>query len=244
MAAPPSQTQSGEDRLIARHFAPIARHPGALGLTDDAAVIAPPAGHELVVTTDAIVGGVHFFLRRSARRGREEGVAGQPLRSRRQRRQAARLPVDAGAAAERRRRLARRLRARARRGRQTYDCPLLGGDTVCTPGPLTISITAFGTVPDGTMVRRSGARAGDRVFVTGTIGDAALGLAAAQERGRRAAGARRCDAAPLLARYLVPRAAQCAGRCVAPPRLRRHGRVGRSRRRSRQALPRLRRRRR
>ena len=53
--------ESGEDRLIARHFKPIARHPGALGLTDDAALLTPPPGHALVVTADAIVGGVHFF---------------------------------------------------------------------------------------------------------------------------------------------------------------------------------------
>jgi thiamine-monophosphate kinase len=57
-----------------------------------------------------------------------------------------------------------------------YGCPLLGGDTDRTPGPLSVSITALGTVPQGTMVRRSGARAGDIVVVTGTIGDAALGL--------------------------------------------------------------------
>src|SRR3954471_8772677 len=53
--------ESGEDRLIARHFKPIARHPGALGLTDDAAVLVPPKDHALVVTADAVVGGVHFF---------------------------------------------------------------------------------------------------------------------------------------------------------------------------------------
>ena len=53
--------ESGEDRLIARHFKPLARHPGALGLTDDAALLTPPPGHELVLTADAIVGGVHFF---------------------------------------------------------------------------------------------------------------------------------------------------------------------------------------
>jgi thiamine-monophosphate kinase len=59
---------------------------------------------------------------------------------------------------------------------KALDCPLLGGDTVSTPGPLMVSITAFGRVPEGRMVHRSGARAGDRVMVTGTIGDAALGL--------------------------------------------------------------------
>ena len=72
----------------------------------------------------------------------------------------------------------------------TFQCPLLGGDTVSTPGPLMISITAFGRVPPGKMVRRNGAKAGDRVVVSGTIGDAALGLdilkggAAAAPRGR------------------------------------------------------------
>ena len=59
---------------------------------------------------------------------------------------------------------------------RTFDCPLLGGDTTATPGPLTLSITAFGEVEAGRMVPRTGARAGDALFVTGTIGDAALGL--------------------------------------------------------------------
>ena len=59
---------------------------------------------------------------------------------------------------------------------EAYGCPLFGGDTDRTPGPVTISIAVFGAVPHGKMVRRSGARAGDRVVVTGTIGDAALGL--------------------------------------------------------------------
>jgi thiamine-monophosphate kinase len=57
-----------------------------------------------------------------------------------------------------------------------YGCPLLGGDTVSTPGPKMISIAAFGRVPSGRMVHRSGAKPGDRIVVSGTIGDAALGL--------------------------------------------------------------------
>ena len=59
---------------------------------------------------------------------------------------------------------------------RAFACPLLGGDTVGTPGPLMISVTAFGEVETGRMVPRTGARAGDALFVTGTIGDAALGL--------------------------------------------------------------------
>ena len=65
---------------------------------------------------------------------------------------------------------------------ETYKCPLLGGDTESTPGPITIYISAFGGLPTGTMVKRSGAKVGDHVFVSGTIGDAALGVARAQWR--------------------------------------------------------------
>src|SRR5262245_32907790 len=52
---------SGEERLIERYFRPLARHPGAFGLLDDAAAVTPPAGCDLVLTVDGIVGGVHFF---------------------------------------------------------------------------------------------------------------------------------------------------------------------------------------
>jgi len=86
-----------------------------------------------------------------------------------------------------------------------YRCPLLGGDTVRTPGPVTISIAAFGTVAIGAMVRRAGARLGDHVIVTGTIGDATLGLKLRQDRG--AARRWKLDASMrkhLAARYLVP----------------------------------------
>src|SRR6478752_5186809 len=79
--APPGETMSGrddrsaEDRLIARFFEPIARHPGALGLSDDAAFVKPPPGCDLVLKTDAIVGGVHFFSKDAAR-----SVASKALR--------------------------------------------------------------------------------------------------------------------------------------------------------------------
>src|ERR1700688_2380079 len=53
--------RSAEERLIARYFRPLARHPGALDLTDDAAVLTPPAGCDLVLTTDGVIAGVHFF---------------------------------------------------------------------------------------------------------------------------------------------------------------------------------------
>jgi thiamine-monophosphate kinase len=196
---------SGEDRLIARHFKPLARHPGALGLIDDAAVLKVPAGHDLVLTTDAIVGGVHFLtddppaaIARKALRVNLSDLAAKGATPAGFLLTLA-LPKRAGdswLAA-----FARALGDDARR----YDCPLLGGDTVTTPGPLMVSVTAFGSLPAGSMVRRGGARLGDHVLVTGTIGDAALGL---QLRKNRNAARRwklaRADSDNLLRRYLVP----------------------------------------
>jgi thiamine-monophosphate kinase len=197
--------ESGEDRLIARHFKPIARHPGALGLTDDAAVLTPPKGHALVVTADAVVGGVHFFaddppdaIARKALRVNLSDLAAKGAKPAGFVLTLA-LPKTHGDTWLKA--FARGLGGDARR----YGCPLLGGDTVYTPGPVTISITAFGALPGGTMVRRTGARAGDHVIVTGTVGDAALGLRLRKERG--AANRWKLDAAMqrhLLARYLVP----------------------------------------
>jgi thiamine-monophosphate kinase len=196
---------SGEDRLIARYFKPIARHPGAFGLSDDAAVAAHLPGHELVLTADVIVGGVHFFVDDPP-----EAVARKALRVNLSDLAAkgakpvgfllsVALPKSikpSWLAA-----FVRGLGADARR----YACPLFGGDTVATPGPVTISIAALGTLPEGTMVRRSGARAGHRIVVTGTIGDAALGLRLRKDhrparRWKLDAGMRR----HLAARYLVP----------------------------------------
>ena len=88
--------------------------------------------------------------------------------------------------------------------RCAYRCPLLGGDTVSTPGPLTLSITALGEAPEGRFVARTSGQAGDSVFVSGTIGDAALGLRLRRDE----AFARRLSAPArdhLLERYLLPR---------------------------------------
>ena len=168
--------QSAEDRLIATYFRPLAKHPGALGLTDDAAVIAPPAGHELVVTADAVVSGVHFFAEDAA-----DMVAKKALRVNLSDLAAKgakplgfllTLALPKSIAETWIDLFARGLGTDA----ELYACPLLGGDSVRTPGPVTIAITALGAVPKGSMVRRSGAQAGDAVMVTGTIGDATLGL--------------------------------------------------------------------
>ncbi|WP_426442737.1 thiamine-phosphate kinase [Bradyrhizobium genosp. P] len=165
---------SGEDSLIARYFRPLATDPGAFNLDDDAASL-KAIGEDIVVTTDAIVEGVHFLpndppetLARKALRVNLSDIAAKGA-----------VPAGfvltlalRGAEEAWLKPFAQALGEDAAR----YGCPLLGGDTVSTPGPLMISITAFGRVPEGRMVHRSGAHAGDRVVVTGTIGDAALGL--------------------------------------------------------------------
>jgi thiamine-monophosphate kinase len=200
-----SDEGSAESRLIARYFKPLATHPGAFGLTDDAAAITPPAGHDLVLKTDGLIGGVHFFpddppdgVARKALRVNLSDLAAKgaaPLGFL----LAIALPKDFSEdwlAA-----FARGLGEDA----DAYKCPLLGGDTDQTPGPISISVTAFGTLPHGTMVRRSGATAADRVFVSGTIGDAALGLRLRQDAGL--AKAWKLDDAMsdyVVARYRVP----------------------------------------
>jgi thiamine-monophosphate kinase len=83
----------------------------------------------------------------------------------------------------------------------TYHCPLIGGDTVAAPGPLMLSVTAFGAVPGGRMARRTGVKSGDRLYVTGTIGDAAIGLRVRQGRGPDIP---QSDKAFLIERYLTP----------------------------------------
>jgi thiamine-monophosphate kinase len=204
MARKPPTAESNEDRLIARHFKPIARHPGALGLIDDAGLLVPPAGHDVVVTADAIVGGVHFFpddpadaIARKALRVNLSDLAAKGAKP------AGFLVSLALPASVREPWLKSFARGLGSDATNTH-CPLLGGDTVRTPGPLTVSVAAFGTLPSGTMVRRDKAQVGDHVLVTGTIGDAALGL---RLRERKAAQRWKLSATErrhLAQRYLVP----------------------------------------
>lgn len=199
MASAPA---SGEDSLIARYFRPIATDPGAFNLDDDAASL-KPSGDDIVVTTDAIVEGVHFLADDPP-----DTVARKALRVNLSD-LAAKGAVPAGFVLT----LALRntdeawlkpFAAALGEDAAQFGCPLLGGDTVSTPGPLMISITAFGRVPVGKMVHRRGAKPGDRVMVTGTIGDAALGLAVL---GGGKVHAALNDAAArnlLIGRYRVP----------------------------------------
>ena len=195
----PDDGSRTEDSLIARYFKPLATHPGALGLVDDAAFLKAD-GSDLVITTDAIVEGVHFLpgdppdtIARKALRvnlsdlaAKGAAPAGFVLTLALRSFDEAFLALFAKALGE---------------DADHFGCPLLGGDTVSTSGPLMISVTAFGRVPAGTMVRRNGAQVGDAVIVTGTIGDAALGLAILQGRATAPDDA---GYAALVARYRVP----------------------------------------
>jgi thiamine-monophosphate kinase len=193
---------SGEDALIARYFRPLATHPGAFHLDDDAAALRP-WGDDIVVTTDAVVEGVHFLpddppdtVARKALRvnlsdlaAKGATPAGFVLTLALRNADEAWLKPFAAALGE---------------DAAQFNCPLLGGDTVSTPGPLMVSVTAFGRVPPGKMVHRSGAKAGERVMVTGTIGDAALGLAILSGGKVHAAASDIAARDALVGRYRVP----------------------------------------
>jgi len=186
-------SRSGEFELIRRFLAPLATAAGAGGLEDDAALIDAPEGRRLVVTTDSMVEGVHFpgngppglIARRLLRTNLSDLAAmaawpeGYLLNLA--------LPgrIDdpwlegfaAGLAAD----------------QKEFGLSLFGGDTVATPGALTLTVTAFGSA--AAPVRRSGARPGDLVFVTGPVGDGRFGLKAV--RGE-------LDAPRLADRYWLP----------------------------------------
>ena len=197
--------ESAEDRLIARHFRPLATHPGALGLADDAAVVKVPPGRELVLTADGVIAGVHFFpddppesVARKALRINLSDLAGKGARP---------LGFLLSIALTRAQRggWLKRFTAALGADARKFSFPLLGGDTDRTPARVTVTIAAFGTVPRGTMLRRDGARAGDLVLVTGTIGDAALGVILRRDpAAAKRWGLDRRMREHLERRYLVP----------------------------------------
>jgi thiamine-monophosphate kinase len=191
----------GEFALIAELFAPLSKSRNAFGLKDDAAILPQRRGHDIIVTTDAIVEGVHFLdtdppdtVARKALRVNLSDLAAKGARPAGYL-MALSLPprVDMkwlrsfadGLADDQRR----------------FGVDLLGGDTTATAGATAIAITAFGYVPRGTIILRSRARAGDLVFVTGTIGDGAGGLQVARGERKDLSRAARDH---LLHRFRVP----------------------------------------
>jgi thiamine-monophosphate kinase len=195
-----------EFELIRKYFRPLAG-PGAFGLGDDAALLKPPAGCELVVTKDVVVEGVHFRAEEVA-----ANVAKKALR--------VNLSDLAAKGAQPIGYLLGLMLPRAddawlsgftqglREDQKTYGITLLGGDTVQTLGPLTISLTAIGYVTEGNMLRRNGAQAGDVVMVSGMLGDAAIGLQVLQGKRQTA------DDAYFVDRYRHPQPRLALGQAL------------------------------
>ena len=191
-----SDTLPAEFSLIAKYFRPLAG-PGSLDLRDDAALLTPPPGRDLVLTADAMVAGVHFLpddppdlIGRKLLRVNLSDLAAKgatPLgylmtvSTPRDTPEAWFAGFSAGLAQD----------------QAEFGVTLLGGDTTSTPGPISLSLTIIGHVAPGMAVHRSGARPGDAIWVTGTIGDGALGLAAATGRLEDATGF-------LAGRYRLP----------------------------------------
>ncbi|HEX5079943.1 MAG TPA: thiamine-phosphate kinase [Geminicoccaceae bacterium] len=200
----------GEFEFIAQRLRPLARAPGALGLADDAALLEPHPGMQLVLTKDAMVAGVHFLADDPA------GQIAQKL-----------LRVNLSDLAAMGAAPLGYLLALARprtiddawlgafcdglaSDQAAFAISLLGGDTVSTPGPLTLSLTAIGEVPRGQALRRSGAQAGDDVWVSGILGEAALGLAALRGALEVAEPVR----ARLIGRYRLPQPRLALGQAL------------------------------
>jgi thiamine-monophosphate kinase len=201
----------GEFALIDELLKPLARgFPGALGLTDDAALVDVPAGRSLVVAKDAIVAGVHFFKDDPA-----DAVAQKLLRVNLS--DLAAMGADPLAyltVIARPRDLADAWLEGFARGlakdQAAFGLALIGGDIVSTPGPLLLSCTILGLVDRGKALRRSTARPGDVVWVSGTLGDAALGL-----RVLKGLAATEDEAFYLIERYRRPEPRLALGRRLA-----------------------------
>lgn len=201
-----------EFALIARFFRPLAAdEEGAFALTDDAAALDLPRDRRLVATTDCLVEGVHFLKGASP-----DDIAPKLLR--------ANLSDLAAMGAEPRWYLLAAAFARGTRAawigrfaralhreQRKFGVTLAGGDTIATPGPASFTITALGVVKRGAELRRSGARAGDDVYVSGTVGDAALGLRILEGKLRVAARHARF----LVERYHRPNPRVVLGRRLA-----------------------------
>ncbi len=208
MSAPDAYID-GEESLIQGFLAPLAAgFPGAFGLRDDCALLTPEPGTELVLKTDPVAAGVHFFPDDApediAWKALAANVSDLAAKGAQPVAYLMALAFPAAPAREWMQRFADGLR----QAQTAFGCHLIGGDTDRTTGPLTISITVIGSVPAGKMVRRATARVGDLLYVSGTIGDATLGLRLRRDPAlAKAWGLDSSGAEYLVGRYLRPRPA-------------------------------------
>lgn len=203
----PDPATRGEFDLIAKLLAPLTGGDDrALGLLDDAAVIPQKAGLDTVVSTDTLVADVHFLMTEPAdviaRRLLRVNLSDVAAMGAEPFAYFLNLTLPAGTEDAWLESFAAGLKV----DQEKFGIRVLGGDTTRTPGPLSLSVTIFGETPTGHALRRSTARPGDVVFVSGTIGDAGLGLS----RLRDGAGA----ADPLVRRYQLPDPRVSLGRAL------------------------------
>lgn len=203
---PSDAVSGGEDAIVRRFFAPLAQgYPGALGLVDDCAVVTPPPGTELVLKTDPVAEGVHFLpgdapadIAWKALAVNVSDLAAKgadPLGYL----MALSFPDAPGET------WLADFAAGLKQAQTAFGCHLLGGDTDRRPGPITVSITALGIVPKGRMVRRATANPAAYIFVSGTLGDSALGLALRKTPALATTwGLASDEAGALRGRYLRP----------------------------------------
>jgi len=214
----PDDTLIGEEAVIAL-LAPLAEgHAGAFGLEDDCALLTPPPGSGLVLKTDPVAEGVHFLPGDAP-----EDIAWKALAVNVSDLAAkGATPIGYLMALSFPEAPARTWMAHfvegLRAAQTAFGCHLLGGDTDRRPGPLTVSITVIGSVPQGGMVRRTTAPAGATLLVSGTIGDAALGLALLRDPALASAW----GLSPAEAEHLVRRYRRPEPRLALAPLLRRH----------------------
>ena len=192
-----------ETELIETYLAPLTRGAaGAFGLRDDAALIETEEGVDLVVTNDPVRAGVHFFADDDARdiawKALAVNVSDLVAKGAEPVGYVMALAFPEPPLASWMDRFALGLKE----AQDAFGIQLLGGDTDRSGGPLSVSVTAFGAVPRDGFVPRSGARAGDRVLVSGTLGDSALGLKL--RSGGRTPDVSAAHRAHLVGRYLRP----------------------------------------
>ncbi|KZL16745.1 Thiamine-monophosphate kinase [Pseudovibrio axinellae] len=198
-------SRPGEFSLIERYFAPLATSAGAAHLQDDAAVFAPDPGCELVVTKDMLMAGVHFFKTdppfEVAQKALGVNLSDLAAKGAEPKGYLLGLGLSKDISEEWVAEFCRGLKL----VQDQFQIDLLGGDTIsCPDGPL-LSITAFGQVPTGKVVRRNTAVAGAHLYVTGTIGDAALGLKLRLDEELSAKSGLSAEQRDfLLKRYLLP----------------------------------------
>ncbi len=196
-----SEAMPDEFTLIDELLAPLAG-PEGLGLKDDAAVLSPRSGYDLVFTKDAIAEGRHYLpndppdtVARKLLRVNLSDLAAKgatPLG----------YLLSCAWSSDTSFEWMKRFVEGLRQDQVEFGLHLWGGDTIKTDGPSVFSLTAIGEVPIGRIVTRSGAQVGDDLWVTGTIGDAAQGLRAAQGQLDTLSAA---DRDVLIERYRVPR---------------------------------------